>query len=95
MVDFGLEVRLDLWRNHGTSCEYVKKKQGFSRCRTAPRCGFSIFEITRFGSVCFLGGESYGAVRCGYHFQKHTVRCGAVRIAFFKHHTVRWGAVIR
>ena len=51
-----------------------KKAQRCSMCRTAPRCGLSMFEITRCGAVrcgLFLG-ESYGTVRCG------AVRCGAV-----------------
>ena len=62
----------------------------FSRCRTAPRCGFSIFEITRCGAVRCLFFENL-TLRCGFS----PWWCGAVRIMLFKNRTVRCGAVIR
>ena len=55
--------------------------QGFSRCRSAPRCGFSIFEFT------------HGAVRCGFLIFKNRMRCGAVRCGFHFFKTIRCGAV--
>jgi len=60
----------------------------FSRCRTTPRCGFPIFEITQCGLVCFIFGESHGAVRRSFHVFEIR-RCGAVR--FFLS-TMRCGA---
>ena len=72
--------------------------EGFSRCRTAPQCCFSIFEITRGGSVWFSIFEivRWDAVRLSL-LQNHTVwygfspsrfsftvQCGVVRITFFK-----------
>lgn len=65
-----------------TDVSYPLQNEGLSRCRTAPRYGFSVFEITRCGSVRFS------------IFQNPTVWCGAVRILIFKNRTVRCGAVI-
>ena len=63
--------------------------QGFSRCRTAPRCVFFCFRNhTLHFSAVFIFWEAYGAVRCGFHFFK-IIRCGAMR--FFSL-TVRRGA---
>ena len=59
-------------------CPYsVSIYQGFSRCTTAPWCGFSLFKISRGGSVLFfMRIVRCGAVRCGFHFfWNHMVRC--------------------
>ena len=93
----------------GPEGQTTKKNQSFSRCRTAPRCGFSIFEITRCGSVRFLFIENR-TVQCGFHFFKiirrgavrifkiirlGAVRCGAVRCGAVRCGAVRCGAVRR
>ena len=59
--------------------------QGFSRCSTEPRCGFSICITLRWvAGADFSIGEHYGAARCGssilIYTYIHTVRCGAVRL---------------
>ena len=65
----------------------------------APRCGSSLFEITRGGSVRFLFFENRircGAVRCGAVFTSFkSIRCGAygaVRCEFHFFKIIRCGA---
>ena len=67
-----------------------KNKTGlFARCRTAPRCVFSIFKITRCSSV-----RSYiprcGSVRFG-RIENPTARFGAVWKSWKAHGAVRCG----
>ena len=67
-------------------------RQGFSRCRTAPRCGFIFLGIVRCGTVrfslfqhhtvqCGFAPQRWGAVRCGVVIRWTVVSYGAVERA--------------
>ena len=82
----------------------IPKQKSISWCRTAPRRGF-LLSKSRGGVRCVLCSENR-TVRYGdnFNFSKacgavqwgvSPQRCGVVQIIFFKHRTVRCGAVIR